>query len=166
MARETTAEKITEAPRIVDQLQRSFEGDAWHGPSISEILADVSAEHAAAHSLPEAHSIWEIVRHMTAWQRTVRERLEGRPVRELPDEEDWPGADATSPAAWTDAVRDLRAEYEQLLEVARQLSDRDLDSRPNGERSTAYEMLHGVVQHNLYHAGQIAVLKKAGEGIL
>jgi uncharacterized damage-inducible protein DinB len=149
-----------EAENIADQLERVFEGDAWHGPSISEILADVSAEQAAARLVPGVHSIWEIVRHMTAWQRTVRERLQGRPVAPLPDEEDWPVSGDVLPAAWAEAVRDLRAEYELLREETSRWSGRDLGVLPEGERYTVYEMLHGVLQHGLYHAGQIAILKK------
>ena len=150
-----------EAENIADQLERVFEGDAWHGPSISEALADISAEQAAASPVPGVHSIWEIVRHMTAWQRTVRGRLQGRPVAELPDEEDWPPSGDVSPSAWADVVRDLRAEHELLREETLRWSGRDLGALPEGERYTVYEMLHGVLQHGLYHAGQIAILKKA-----
>lgn len=161
MVSDSTQVHAGEADNIADQLERFFEGDAWHGPSISEILADVSAEKAAARPVAGAHSIWEIVRHMTAWQRTVRGRLQGRPVAPLPDEEDWPVPDDTSAAVWADTVGELRAEYELLREETSKWSGRDLGVLPEGERYTVYEMLHGVLQHGLYHAGQIAILKKA-----
>ena len=153
-----------EADKIADQLERAFEGDAWHGCSISEILADITAEVAAAHPLPGVHSIWEIVVHTTVWQRTVRERLQGKPIAELPDHEDWPLVTDTSCEAWAEAIRELRTEYELLREEALLWRDRDLGETTQGQRFTVYEMLHGVVQHGLYHAGQIAALKKAAVG--
>jgi uncharacterized damage-inducible protein DinB len=104
------------------------------------------------------------VLHTTVWQRTVRQRLEGRPIASLPDEEDWPRVTDASPSAWAEAVRDLRAEYELLRTEALQWSDSDLGETTEGQRYTVYEMLQGVIQHNLYHAGQIAILKKAARG--
>jgi len=164
MSSEATPIHTAEAENIADQLERAFEGDAWHGSSISEILADVSAERAAARPLPETHSIWEIVLHTTVWQRTVRERLQGRPIGSVPDEEDWPLVADTSTAAWAEVVRDLRAEYELLRAEALKRTDRGLAETTEGQRYTVYQMLHGVVQHILYHAGQIAILKKATAG--
>jgi uncharacterized damage-inducible protein DinB len=142
-------------------MERAFEGDAWHGSSISEILTCITADQAAAHPIPEAHSIWEIVLHTSVWQRTVRERLQGKPIVALPDDEDWPPVTDTSTPAWTAAARELRSEYELLREEALLWRDRNLAETTEGQRYTVYEMLHGVIQHNLYHAGQIALLKKA-----
>lgn len=163
MTDETTTRQIAEVDNIVDQLERAFEGDAWHGSSMSEILSDISAELAAVHPLPGVHSIWEIVLHTTAWQRTVRERLQGKPLASLPDHEDWPQVTDTSCDAWAETVRDLRTEYQLLRDEALLWRDRDLGETTEGQRYTVYEMLHGVVQHGLYHAGQIAILRKAGE---
>lgn len=160
MPLEATQDPRSEVDNIVDQLERTFEGDAWHGSSVSEVLACISAEQALARPIPAVHSIWEIVLHTSAWQRTVRERLEGKPLRSLPDAEDWPAIDDTSEAAWADAVGELRVEYELLKEEALHWRERDLGETTEGERYTVYEMLHGVIQHNLYHAGQIAVLAK------
>lgn len=157
---------MSEVARVADQLERAFEGDAWHGPSLTELLADVTADQAAAHPLPGAHSIWEIVLHVTAWQRTVRERIQGDAVTPLPADLDWPGVEETSTAAWEAAIQDLRSEYEKLRDEVLQWGDRDLGTTPSGERYTVYEMLHGVIQHGLYHAGQIAVLKKSASGFV
>jgi len=152
---------LTEAENIVDQLERAFEGDAWHGSSMSEIIGDIPCDVAAARPIPAAHSIWEIVVHTTVWQRTVRERLQGKPITELPDHLDWPPITDTSCEAWKEAVRDLRTEYELLRAEALRWRERDLGETVEGQRYTVYQMLHGVLQHGLYHAGQIAVLKKA-----
>lgn len=161
MSPEASETHANEAERVADQLERAFEGDAWHGPSISEILADVPAALAAARPLPAAHSILEIVLHMTAWQRTVRERLEGKPLQALPDDENWPRRAELSESDWAEVVCELRKEYELLRSHALNWSGRDLGGTTEGGRYTVYEMLHGIVQHSLYHAGQIALLKKA-----
>ena len=157
-------ENISEIERIIDQLERGFEGHAWHGSSMSEILGDINCEVAADRPLPDTHSIWEIVLHTTVWLRTVRERLQGKPIAELPDHEDWPHVTDTSCDAWEEALRDLRSEYELFREEALRWRDRNLGETCEGQRYTVYEMLHGVIQHNLYHAGQIAVLKKGTTG--
>jgi uncharacterized damage-inducible protein DinB len=156
--------EISEAEKIADQLERAFEGDAWHGPSLSEILTDVSAEEASNHPIPAAHSIWEIVLHAAAWQRAVRERLRGRPLTSLPDEEDWPPIEEPTEEAWTEAVQTLRAEYSELRQAILQCRDCDLVELTTSPRYTAYQELHGVIQHILYHAGQIVMLKKAAAG--
>ena len=161
MSTNALPQDAAEVTNIVDQLERVFEGDAWHGPSLSEILADIPAEQACAHPIPEAHSIWEIVRHTTAWQRAVRERLQGQPLDCLPDDQDWPATDDTSETAWCETVRELRAEYDLVSQEARAWSGRELAETIGGQRFTAYQMLHGVIQHIVYHAGQIAILKKA-----
>ena len=154
----------SEIENIVDQLERAFEGDAWHGSSVSEILECIPAERAARRLLPRAHSIWEIVLHMTFWQRKVRERLEGRPIEAPADEEDWPEVIDESATSWADAVGELRRQYELLRNEALNWRERDLSQRTEGQRYTVYEMLHGIIQHGLYHAGQIAVLDKGAEG--
>lgn len=155
---------LPEIDNIIDQLERTFEGDAWHGQSLSEILTSITAEQAAARPVPRAHSIWEIVLHSAAWQKAVRERLQGRPISSLPDEEDWPETADASEQAWCDAVQVLRSEYEMLQAEALKWRERDLGETTEGQRFTVYQMLHGVVQHNVYHAGQIAILKKATVG--
>ena len=156
--------QFIEVENIVDQLERTFEGDAWHGQSMSEILTCTTADQAAAHPIPGVHSIWEIVLHVTAWQKAVRERLQGKPILSLPDEQDWPSPEDASEQAWIDAAERLRSEYELLLEEALKWKERDLGEITEGQRFTVYQMLHGVIQHNLYHAGQIAILKRATAG--
>jgi uncharacterized damage-inducible protein DinB len=161
MTSEDLQTQYTEVDNIVDQLERAFEGDAWHGQSMSEILSSVTAAEASAHPIAQAHSIWEIVLHSTAWQRAVRERLQGKPIASLPDAEDWPMVENDSEQAWSEAISRLRAEYEALQKEALRWKNRDLGEITEGQRFTVYQMLHGVIQHNLYHAGQIAILKKA-----
>jgi hypothetical protein len=80
---------VAEVERIQDQLDRSFRGPAWHGPSLMELLRGVDATRAARRPLPHAHSIWEITLHVSVWEDVVRRRIEGEAV-EPSGEQDWP----------------------------------------------------------------------------
>jgi uncharacterized damage-inducible protein DinB len=149
----------TERDRIVDQLERAFEGEAWHGPSVLEVLEGVTWKKALRKPIPKAHSIWELVLHMTAWEDVVRRRLLGQSP-DITDEEDWPKVTDPSSAKWTRALEALRAGHKRLRETAADIKDEALDSSPTGKHSSRYTLLHGIIQHDLYHAGQIAILKK------
>jgi uncharacterized damage-inducible protein DinB len=152
---------MDEIRAIVDQLQRAFEGHAWHGPAVRELLADVSAAQANARPIAQAHSIWEIVLHISTWEHVVRRRLQGEVINELPDAEDWPAVRDTSEVAWRKAVHDLEERNRALRDAVAQLDEARLTAKVPGKDHSMYIMLHGIIQHDLYHAGQIAVLKKA-----
>lgn len=148
-----------EAQRIAGQLRRSLHGEAWHGPALFELLAGVTASGAAAKPTYNVHSIWEIVCHVTAWLDAVHRRLDGHLVRLAPDE-DWPAVCDTSEDAWRRTLEALRENGERLVRGVEELSEDRLHGPMPGTPDTVWFQLHGLVQHNLYHAGQIAVLKK------
>ena len=155
-----------DASAIVDELARGVDGDAWHGDSVSVILRDVTAATAAARPYDGTHSIWEVVRHMTAWTNEVARRLDGHPAGE-PLEGDWPspGGDAEDDwtrdvAAFTDANRRLIQKVATLSDAALRASPVDRRDRAAGTGVTYAVTLHGLAQHHAYHAGQIALLKK------
>jgi len=120
---------LQETGRIEDQLNRSFRGEAWHGLCLQDLLRDVTFSQAGARPIANAHGIWEIVLHITAWIDAVRRRLEGA--------------------------------HEKLRGSIATLDPERLDQKVPGKPYSIYFMLDGVIQHNLYHAGQIALLKKA-----
>ena len=150
---------MSEIARIADQLRRAQQGDAWHGPSLREVLDGVSAERAAARPVPGAHTIWEIVLHVAAWRSIVARRLRGEGVEDVSPDQDWPPVRDTKVAAWHEARAGLERAHEVVLQAIAELDDSRLaDKTPAG--TTFYELLHGVVQHDVYHAGQIAILRK------
>jgi uncharacterized damage-inducible protein DinB len=150
---------MTEVQRLNDQLHRALYGEAWHGPSVMELLEGVSADQAVAKPLESAHSIRELVLHITAWKRSVYERLTGEPGEVL-DEEDFPIIADSSKAAWQETISMLKEVHRKLEEEVLMLSDVGLGQNLAGRDYTPYFLVHGVIQHDLYHAGQIAVLKK------
>lgn len=154
----------TEVERIRDQFRRAFEGDAWHGPSVLQLLNDITAQQAAAHPIPGAHSIWELTLHIAAWERACKRRLEGDPAQ-LTDVEDWPPVTDTSEPAWETTKQYLIENHRELLNAIATVDESRLNEPIIRDRNTTYasvyRTLHGGVQHDLYHAGQIAMLKKA-----
>ena len=153
---------MSEAARIADQLRRAFDGEAWHGDSVFEILNGVTATQAAAHPIKNAHSVWELVLHIAAWDGAVLRRMGGGAVT-LSDAENFPPVKDASDAAWRGALAQVRRVHEELVKTVAALPDSRLDEVVPGKEGayyTFYYMLHGVVQHELYHAGQIALLKK------
>ena len=156
----------TECMRIADQLRRAFEGKAWHGPSLKELLADVGAEQAGAHPIANGHSIWELVSHIEVWTKAALESLDGTPMPKIfGTPEDWPPPPESSAEAWSAATRQLFASGSGLAAAIENLSDSRLtDIVPGRPQYSFYVVFHGVVQHSLYHAGQIALLKRANAG--
>jgi uncharacterized damage-inducible protein DinB len=158
---------MSEASRLVDQFKRAHDGDPWHGSPIKDILKGVTAEQASRRPPNGAHSIWELVLHVTGWRNEVARRATGGPAGE-PAAGDWPAAGDPTPERWAAALAALDDSHEQLVKVVRDMSDEHLltptndpRNRPLGTGVSYYELLHGIVQHDAYHAGQIAIVKKA-----
>ncbi len=145
---------MTEPARLADQIRRAFEREAWHGDSVLELLKDVDAVTAATHPIPNAHSIWDLVLHIAAWDDAVRRRTGGTAVT-LSDEENFPSIKDTSETAWRKALDHMKRAHNEL--------ESRLSERAPGKTQDYYNfyyMFSGIVQHELYHAGQIALLKK------
>lgn len=155
-----------EIARIIDQLEREFDGDPWHGSPLSTILDGVTHTQAAAKPVANAHSIWELVLHIAAWKNEVRRRLSGAPAAE-PQEGDWPAVGEVSAERWKSAREHLETSHRLLVSAVRDFPEphlyipsNDQRDREQGVGVTYYELLHGLVQHDVYHSGQIALLKK------
>lgn len=151
---------MTEIDRILDQMRRAYAGEAWHGPSLREALDGVTAADAAARPVPGAHTIREIVLHLAAWEDTIRRRLEGEPLPD-PEEGDWPAPAEGGEEEWAALRRALEVRQRRLLETVARLDDGGLDAPPYEGTVSRHALLHGAIQHTLYHAGQIVLLKKA-----
>jgi len=150
-----------EINRLDEQLRRALEGEAWHGPSVLESLAGLSAAQAASHPIAGAHSIWELVLHLASDYDLVLRRLAGD-GRQYTAAEDWPSCPASTEENWRQTVQELTLLNEKLRQAVRDFPDERLDEPLVPDVPyTAYTQFIGVTQHNLYHAGQIALLKRA-----
>jgi uncharacterized damage-inducible protein DinB len=150
----------SEIERLEAQIKRSFEGEAWHGPSVLEALKDITPEVAYAHPVAAAHSIWELVLHLSGTYRLVLRRLQGSDAQLTPTE-DWPPVPSPTASNWHDALRSLQQLNQRLRTAVLDFSTQQLDQPLAAEPYTAYTQFIGITQHDLYHAGQIAILKKA-----
>jgi hypothetical protein len=161
---------MSEKDRIVDLSSRVMEGDPWHAGNIASLLADVTAAEAAARPIAGAHSIWQLVLHMTGWVEEVRLRVAGAPAGN-PAMGDWPRVGPVGRARWEAARGALFTAYRALESDVARMTTRDLAlptndprNRATGEGMSRYLTIHGVIHHAAYHAGQIALLKRALRG--
>ena len=164
----TTHDGITgTVPVLVEQLDRAFYGDAWHGPAVMEALRGVEAAQAHGHPIQGAHGIWEIALHLASWKHEVCRRVEGA-APNSPAEGDWPDPPAPDAAAWRATLDALDRAHRRLIAATRLLQPGRLQDmvgahrdRPLGTGVSFAAMLLGSVQHDVYHAGQIVLLKKS-----
>ena len=151
---------MKETERITDLMQRTFYGPAWHGPAVMELLNDLPANEAAQRPLGQIHSIWELVLHLATWKEVARWRI-AKNERVPTEEENFPAVTDSSEAAWKAAKDKLTSAHEDLRRAIAALPEEGLNEEiPAGGELTHFVRLHGVIQHDLYHAGQIALLKK------
>ena len=158
---------MNEISRIVSLLEAEHAGEPWHGSPLSAILEGITYTQAAARPIAGGHSIWELVLHLAAWKNEARRRLAGAPAAE-PLEGDWPEVGQVTAAAWTEAREHLELAHRLLVSAVKAFPEPTLFTPTNDPRHhdqgltpSYYELLHGVTQHDTYHAGQIALLKKS-----
>jgi uncharacterized damage-inducible protein DinB len=151
---------MSKIDQIVHELKCAFDGEAWHGPALMELLDGVNAKTAAARPITTAHSIWELVVHLTGWERVITSRLQGEKLT-LSDDENFGHMASLGEAAWHQAVENLRSTHAALIKAVSALSEEKLNAPAPGKPYDIRFMLHGASQHAAYHGGQIALLKRA-----
>jgi uncharacterized damage-inducible protein DinB len=151
-----------EIDRIWDQLQRSFEGnDAWRCPSLRDLLGSLDASMAGSHPVAGAPSAWELLLHVTVYEGVARRQLDGEVVPSLAGEEAWPRPADTSAAGWRRAKLAFGDARRALRQAVAAFPEERLAEPVPAREYTYYVLLHGVVEHSLYHAGQIEMLMVA-----
>ena len=150
-----------ECGRIADQLRRAFTGEAWHGPSLLELLPDVTAEQANMRPLPAGHTIWELVLHIDVYLRGTLDAAQGGKMPKIyGTENDWTSVSDASGPAWAGATDRMFQNAELLVRAIEGFGDVKLENIVPGRDYSFYFLFHGVLQHSLYHGGQIAMLKR------
>jgi hypothetical protein len=155
------------SPFLSEQVRLAHDGPAWHGAALAENLEGINAEQAASRPLPDAHSIWEIVLHLTGWTNEVVRRLHGE-APALPAEGDWPPVGRVSEQAWTRAREALGEAHTALAAAVESVPEARWRDRVGGERDAPLgtgvsyaAMVNGLLQHDGYHGGQVGLLRKA-----
>ncbi len=151
---------------LSNQLLTVWNGDPWYGSSSSKILAGITAPEALAHPLPGAQSIWETVLHMTAWTEEVASRVNGGESG-APGRGDWPPVKGSSQDEWMAAQGDLLTARKALLKALEGSHEESLflqvpkKGEAHASGATRAQTLSGLADHDVYHLGQIALLKKS-----
>jgi len=152
---------------ILRSIDQAFDHRAWHGTNLRGSVRRVTPEEAAFRPEPGRHNIWELVLHCAYWKYAVRRRLTGEKRGSFPLEGSnffsRPGADA-SQQAWKRDVLLLDETHAALRSAVAALPASRLDEIPSGSKVATRDILLGIAAHDLYHAGQIQLLKRLARG--
>jgi len=151
--------KNPELSRIIHLLQNTYDGAAWHGPSIMEIVSKINADIAFKQST-HIHRICELVHHITSWRLFAIKRLEGDAAFEITQNENWKTFSKQDEDAWKIIKENLAISQEALIKRLAQANDELLEEEVAGKSYDYYTLIHGVIQHDLFHLGEIALLFK------
>jgi DinB superfamily len=147
---------------LLGSLDEAYNRAAWHGPNLRGSIRGVTAHEAAIPPKAGRLTIWEIVVHAAYWKYVVRRRLTGekRGSFSLPGS-NWFGRPVDrSEKAWRAAVALLEKEHQLLKKTVSSVKPQDLDRRSRGSKTFARRLIAGVAFHDVYHAGQIQLIKK------
>ncbi len=147
---------------LVAGLDETFRGPAWHGPTLLGALRGVTPDEAVWRPQPDRHCIWDLLVHAAYWKYTARRRLEGGKRGSFAHKGSnfFPLPEPADAAAWRADLDLLHAEHGRLREVVGNLREADLDRKAARGRWTVADTIRGVALHDIYHAGQIQLLKR------
>jgi uncharacterized damage-inducible protein DinB len=152
---------------LLHRLKDTWHGAPWYGTPSDKVMEGITAAEAARQLAPGTHTIWQLVLHMTAWTETTAQRARGMGSK-APDRGDWPAVGETTEAAWQSALADLQAARASLLEEVGLAHEEDLqlhvkqhDPPFKDTGMSRAGTVYGLIEHDIYHLGQIALLKKA-----
>lgn len=143
---------------IIELLRRTFDGAAWHGPSVMEILRQVTSDQLG-NQIGDSHTLIELVEHMTAWRRFAIEKLRGNTTYDVDDKANFPVV-SPNEESWLITLQQFEDSQLQLLEQLEQLDDSRLEQIVEGRSYSYSVLLHGLIHHDVYHLGQIVLLRK------
>jgi len=150
---------MSEKKRTLELLDRAYRAGAWHGPALLETVKGVTPAMAAKRVVKEAHTIWELVDHLGSWNAIVAERLAGRPPEVTP-ELNFPRTPPPTAAAWRKSLARLAASQRKFRAAVAKFPEAQLGRIRPGTKTSWNVLIHGQIQHQLYHAGQIAMLRR------
>lgn len=159
--------------RLLDSLRRVHDGTPWHGPSRADVLRDITAREAAYRASADSHTLWEIVLHMRSWTEEVLRRARGAVPAE-PARGDWPAMPAKmNDDTWRETLASLDAAHDALIAFVATMSEDARASRvadrpgdPENSGITQRAMIRSLAEHDVYHTGQLAVLKRIARAAL
>ncbi len=155
----------TQSPQLQDLLfliEQSYHTKAWHGPNLRGSVRGLSANEAAWRPGTGRHNIWEIVVHCAYWKYIVRRRILGEKKGSFPLKgSNWfQRSTGLTDQAWRADIKLLESCHRSLLDAMTQVSPRELPRKPKGSKVSNLTIIVGIASHDIYHAGQIQILKR------
>ncbi len=147
---------------LVGNLESAYSRKAWHGPNLKGSLRGLSATQAAWRPGPGRHNIWEIAVHAAYWKYAVRRRIVGEKRGSFPLKgSNWfHRPDSRTGESWKNDLRLLEETHRLLIDAIARLNANDLYGIPPGSRVNVLTVVLGIAAHDVYHAGQIQLLKR------
>ncbi len=154
---------MKETKRTEKLFEDLYDGEPWIGVSIFDTLKNIPAAQASKKIFPEWNSIWEIVNHIISWRLTVLQRVHGE-VIPSPDDNYIEDISDNSGKAWKATLKRLEETQQQWIKFLKKFKQKDFDNIYSHNSLTYYEHIHGIMQHDAYHLGQVVLLaKKTGD---
>ncbi len=145
--------------KIIDNLDTVFRGDAWHGPSVMEIINSLPIEKVVQKKEFSNQTIPQHIFHLMAYRKFVIEKLNDNIHYSLETEEDnWGNENDINPKNFSILIEKLKKSHFELIKTLENLDDDILEKGVPGEHYNYYKLLNGLIQHDTYHLGMIWVL--------
>ena len=145
--------------RLRQQWQTVLEGEPWYGPAVYHVLEEVDPAKAFQKPGGQAHSLIELLYHMLAWTEFAKAQLDKHAFVPDMDTLDWRQIDPAQ-QSWAAGLAQFKRAHEKIFSRLDQLQDGDLDQMVDGKPYTKRTLIQGLIQHHVYHAGQIALLHR------
>lgn len=150
---------MKETNRIISLFEKLYEGSPWLDVNIATTLANISAQQAATRVFIKSNTIWEIVNHLISWRLNVLNRIKGKVIR-TPENNYFEPVIDTSDTAWIKTGKKFNDTQKQWINCLKDLKAEDFSKVYQNNQLTYYEHIHGILQHDAYHLGQIKLLAK------
>lgn len=159
MAKQVIKEENILVQRIAEMLNTAFHGGAWHGPSVMEATKGLSPKEAS-YKFPSLHTIAELVYHMTSWRLFAVNRMQGDESYTIDDKKNFGNTPKVDAFELETLLMELSLSQDELMKELKKKEDAFLDEIVPGSEYSFYTLIHGIIQHDIYHTGQIMLLKK------
>lgn len=150
---------MNETQRIQSLFTELYHGQPWLNVTLHDTLSRITSEQAVKRPVKDANTIWEIVIHMIAWRKNVLQRIQGKVV-ETPSNNYIEKVKHNSEEAWQKTLEALETSQKEWLYTLNTCTEADFKNEYPANNLTYYQHIHGIIQHDAYHLGQIVLLAK------
>ncbi len=150
---------MKETDRSLKLFEDLYNGNPWIDVNLFSVLSQISANQASKKILPHLNSIWEMANHLISWRMNVLQRVQGK-IMKAPENNYFSPIEDTCESAWSDTVDRLQESQQQWIDFLKTFKEEDFDEIYTGNNMTYYDHIHGIIQHDAYHLGQIVLLTK------